>query len=134
MCSWMSRAQMERLLKLESLCSRHCTNRGRSLNSQPWTTCDKISFKRPCLQEKLILLGCHPNAAALHSLRSFHQIQVWLDATHLNPKHYGWTSSLQGLIPHHATKDPAPKSLLGSVSCTCRSADVSEPARSSKPS
>lgn len=80
-------------------------------------------FKKSVSAGKVNLARLPPtsDAAALHSLRSFYQIQVWLGATHLSPKHYGWTSSLQGLIPQHATRDPAPKSLLESVSCTCRS-------------
>jgi len=57
-------------------------------------------------------------AARHHSLRTYHQIQLWI-GNEKNPLHWGWKISKYGLLPITTNKDPAPQSVLNTVSCKC---------------
>ncbi|GBM36989.1 hypothetical protein AVEN_153933-1 [Araneus ventricosus] len=59
------------------------------------------------------------DAAQLHAMRSYHQVQTWL-GNEKDPLKWGWMHTPSGLFPKKAEKDPAPESLLQCISCTCK--------------
>ncbi|GBM67191.1 hypothetical protein AVEN_111790-1 [Araneus ventricosus] len=59
------------------------------------------------------------DAAQLHAMRSYHQVQTWL-ANEKDPLKWGWMHTPSGLFPKKSEKDPAPESLLQCISCTCK--------------
>ena len=58
--------------------------------------------------------------ASLHSLRVYHQVQVWRDLQDLDPEAWGWVVKRGKLLPVYTTKAPAPASLLKLFRCNCK--------------
>ena len=79
------------------------------------------NFVKSAMKNKSSLTRLPPtrDAARYHSLRTYHQVQMWL-GVEKNPVKWGWMRSSQGLTPITTTKDPAPQSLLKFISCTCK--------------
>ena len=63
-----------------------------------------------------------PTSAATryHSLRTYHQIQVWKGRNDLPAEHWGWTVKGSRLLAVHTDKPPAPERLLKVVRCKCK--------------
>ncbi len=63
-----------------------------------------------------------PTSSALkyHSLRVYHQIQVWTGNETLSPLNLGWTEINNKFMPIHTDMGVAPKSLLEVVRCKCK--------------
>ncbi|GBM87846.1 hypothetical protein AVEN_58709-1 [Araneus ventricosus] len=59
------------------------------------------------------------DAAQLHAMRSYHQVQTWLGNEKV-PLKWGWMHTPVGLIPKKAEKDPALESLRQCIFCTCK--------------
>ncbi|GBO01866.1 hypothetical protein AVEN_19157-1 [Araneus ventricosus] len=59
------------------------------------------------------------DAAQLHAMRSYHQVQTWL-GNEKDPLKWGWMHTPSGLFPKKSEKDPAPESLLQFISCTSK--------------
>src|SRR5277367_1626683 len=59
------------------------------------------------------------DAARLHSLRVYHQIQQWM-GRNLDPISWGWSEVGGVLTPVPAHLPPAPDSLLCLITCNCR--------------
>ncbi|GBM59171.1 hypothetical protein AVEN_74341-1, partial [Araneus ventricosus] len=59
------------------------------------------------------------DAAQLHTMRSYHQVQTWV-GNEKDPLKWGWMHTPSGLFPKKSEKDPAPESLLQCISCTCK--------------
>jgi hypothetical protein len=59
------------------------------------------------------------DAARYHSLRTYHQIQLWFNNSK-NALDWGWKSSKLGLTPIPTIKDPAPEILLKCISYKCK--------------
>lgn len=60
------------------------------------------------------------DAAILHALRVYLQVQIWLGNTSLNPLAWGWIEENGKLRPKRITQPPAPDHLLKIVRCQCR--------------
>ena len=57
-------------------------------------------------------------AARQHCFRVYMQVQMWL-GNQMNPLNWGWQASKFGLAPIPTTREPAPQSLLTTISCKC---------------
>lgn len=62
-----------------------------------------------------------PTSAAMqqHSLRVYHQIQMW-KGNKLDAQKWGWKIQDGRMVPVATDKEPAPQALLHRVRCTCR--------------
>lgn len=78
-------------------------------------------FLRSAANAKVHLARLPPTeeAAAQHSYRTYHQVQMWL-GVEKEPTNWGWTTNQQGLTPVTTTKEPAPLTLLKFLSCKCQ--------------
>ncbi|GBM17076.1 hypothetical protein AVEN_107517-1 [Araneus ventricosus] len=79
------------------------------------------SFVKAAAKTKFNLARLPPttDAAQLHAMRSYHQVQTWL-GNEKDPLKWGWMHTPSGLFPKKSEKDPAPESLLQCISCTCK--------------
>ncbi|GBM93250.1 hypothetical protein AVEN_118119-1 [Araneus ventricosus] len=79
------------------------------------------SFVKAAAKTKFNLARLPPttDAAQLHAMRSYHQVQTWLE-NEKDPLKWGWMHTPSGLFPKKSEKDPAPESLLQCISCTCK--------------
>ncbi|GBL91834.1 hypothetical protein AVEN_172758-1 [Araneus ventricosus] len=79
------------------------------------------SFVKAAAKTKFNLARLPPttDAAQLHAMRSYHQVQTWL-GNEKDPLKWGWMHTPSGLFPEKSEKDPAPESLLQCISCTCK--------------
>ncbi|GBM41879.1 hypothetical protein AVEN_262726-1, partial [Araneus ventricosus] len=79
------------------------------------------SFVKAAAKTKFKLARLPPttDAAQLHAMRSYHQVQAWL-GNEKDPLKWGWMHTPSGLFPKKSEKDPAPESLLQCISCTCK--------------
>ncbi|GBN88559.1 hypothetical protein AVEN_199207-1 [Araneus ventricosus] len=79
------------------------------------------SFVKAAAKTKFNLARLPPttDAAQLHVMRSYHQVQTWL-GNEKDPLKWGWMHTPSGLFPKKSEKDPAPESLLQCISCTCK--------------
>ncbi|GBL76266.1 hypothetical protein AVEN_234521-1 [Araneus ventricosus] len=79
------------------------------------------SFVKAAAKTKFNLARLPPTTAAaqLHAMRSYHQVQTWLENENDSLK-WGWMHTPSGLFPWKAEKDPVPESLLQCISCTCK--------------
>ncbi|XP_011859602.1 PREDICTED: uncharacterized protein LOC105557068, partial [Vollenhovia emeryi] len=70
---------------------------------------------------KFNLSSLPPTAAAAkqHTFHAYHQVQTWLDI-HKDPEEWGWRRTPVGLQPIMTTQDPAPPTILESISCKCK--------------
>ena len=60
-------------------------------------------------------------ATKYHSLRVFHQVQVWLgNEKNVPPEKWGWKISDGSMIPILTDKPPAPEELLKGIRCSCK--------------
>ncbi|GBN84308.1 hypothetical protein AVEN_261485-1 [Araneus ventricosus] len=59
------------------------------------------------------------DAAQLHAMRSYHQVQTWL-GNEKDPLKWDWMHTPSCLFPKKSEKDPAPESLLQCISYTCK--------------
>jgi hypothetical protein len=60
-------------------------------------------------------------AAKYHSLRVYHQPQVWLGhEQYVPPEQWGWKTSDGNMVPILTDKPPAPEELLQGISCSCK--------------
>ena len=60
------------------------------------------------------------SATRYHSLRVFHQIQVWKGRNDLPAENWGWAVKGNRLLAVHTDKPPAPERLLKVVRCKCK--------------
>ena len=60
------------------------------------------------------------SAAKYHSLRVYHQVQVWKGNTTLVPDTHGWKVLDANLLPCQCDTEVSPKSLLEVVRCNCK--------------
>ncbi len=58
------------------------------------------------------------DAAALHSKRTYHQVQVWR-GNNMAPEDWGWKACSVGLQPIRMTQPAAPEGLLKIIRCNC---------------
>ncbi len=58
------------------------------------------------------------DAAALHSHRTYHQVQVWR-GNNMAPDGWGWRVSSAGRLPIRMTQPAAPERLLKIIRCNC---------------
>ncbi|GBO37445.1 hypothetical protein AVEN_161635-1, partial [Araneus ventricosus] len=67
------------------------------------------SFVKAAAKTKFNLARLPPttDAAQLHAMRSYHQVQTWL-GNEKDPLKWGWMHTPSGLFPKKAEKDPAP--------------------------
>ncbi|GBL87163.1 hypothetical protein AVEN_270458-1 [Araneus ventricosus] len=79
------------------------------------------SFVKAAAKTKFNLVRLPPttDAAQLHALRSYHQVQTWL-GNEKDPLKWDWMHTPSGLFPKKSEKDRTPESLLQCISCTCR--------------
>ncbi|GBM85588.1 hypothetical protein AVEN_174844-1, partial [Araneus ventricosus] len=79
------------------------------------------SFVKAAAKTKFNLARLPPttDAAQLHAMRSYHQVQTWL-GNEKDPLKWGWMHTPSRLFPKKSEKDPAPESLLQCISCTCK--------------
>ncbi|GBN80438.1 hypothetical protein AVEN_196685-1 [Araneus ventricosus] len=79
------------------------------------------SFVKAAAKTKFNLARLPPttDAAQLHAMRSYHQVQTWL-GNEKDPLKWGRMHTPSGLFPKKPEKDPAPESLLQCISCTCK--------------
>lgn len=79
------------------------------------------TFVKAAAKTKLNLSRLPPtsDAAEFHIMRTYQQVQSWL-GIYKDPKSWGWESTPQGLFPLKASKDPAPDSILHTISCACK--------------
>ncbi|GBM47025.1 hypothetical protein AVEN_91969-1, partial [Araneus ventricosus] len=79
------------------------------------------SFIKAAAKTKFKLARLPPttDAAQLHAMRSYHQVQLWL-GNEKDPLKWGWMHTPSGLFHKKSEKDPAPESLLQCISCTCK--------------
>lgn len=66
-------------------------------------------------------ISCLPpteGAVKQHSLRTFHQVQLWL-GNDLSPQMYGWKIENNNLAPVHSELAAAPEDILKMVFCRC---------------
>ncbi|GBM31000.1 hypothetical protein AVEN_69239-1 [Araneus ventricosus] len=79
------------------------------------------SFVKAAAKTKFNLARLPPttDAAQLHAMRSYHQVQTWL-GNEKDPLKWGWMHTPSGLFRKKSEKDPAPESLLQCISCTCK--------------
>jgi hypothetical protein len=74
-------------------------------------------------QAKLIKAPTLPptsDAAALHSLRCYLQVQVWIGNTTLEPSKFGFCVKNGRMLPITMQKPAAPDCLLDMIHCTCK--------------
>lgn len=78
-------------------------------------------FIKSIVKNKFTLASLPPtsDAARYHSLRTYHQVQLWYNKSK-NAADWGWKSSKFGLTPILMMKDPAPEVLLKCISCKCK--------------
>ena len=60
------------------------------------------------------------SAAKFHSLRVYHQVQVWKGVTNRDPQTLGWKAVEGKLVPMQCDMEVAPKTLLQIVRCNCK--------------
>ena len=60
------------------------------------------------------------DATRCHSLRTYHQSQVWKGRNDLPAENWGWTVKGNQLLAVHTDKPPAPERLLKAVRCKCK--------------
>jgi len=77
-------------------------------------------FAKSLMKKSFNLASLPPTQAAArqHSLRTYHQIQMWI-GNEKNPLDWGWKNTKYGLVPITTNKDAAPQSVLKKVSCKC---------------
>lgn len=78
-------------------------------------------FTRSLTKSKLNLATLPPtkSTAKEHSLRVYHQVQLWL-GNPLNPLQYGWMVVNNMLAPVTSTMKPAPENFLKMLFCRCK--------------
>ena len=60
------------------------------------------------------------DAAKFHSMRVYHQVQVWKGKDDLCPKLWGWKCVENTLVPIALEQAPAPEALLKILRCGCK--------------
>ncbi|XP_066601596.1 uncharacterized protein [Prorops nasuta] len=78
-------------------------------------------FIKSSKKTKFNLLSLPPTAAAAqqHTFRTYYQMQTWL-GLYLDPLKWGWQRTPNGLEPIMTTQDPAPPSIMQTISCKCK--------------
>lgn len=61
------------------------------------------------------------SAAQHHSLRVYHQVQIWKGRDDIDPEGWGWVMNRGRLVSLKTDKASAPKELLKVIRCTCKS-------------
>lgn len=87
------------------------------------TSLDSIRYDRftkTITKTNINLASLPPTQAAArqHSLRTYHQVQMWLGRDN-DPLKWGWKTTKDGLLPVTTSKEPAPPEVLKNVSCKC---------------
>lgn len=59
-------------------------------------------------------------AATYHSLRTYLQVQTWIEGKELNASDFGWFVANGRLMPIKTKKYPAPQRLLSIIHCKCK--------------
>ena len=80
--------------------------------------CSRISTSTSYVEPRS--LPPSTSAAAFHSYRVYHQIQVW-NGKQFDPQEWGWNVKQGKMVPIETDKDPAPKCLLEVIRCNCKS-------------
>ena len=90
-------------------------------------TLDKLRLTRFCEKVASSMQVVSPEslpptsaAASFHSLRVYHQVQVWKGREDLDPELWGWIVKGSRLLPVYTSKPPAPASLLKLFRCNCK--------------
>ena len=90
-------------------------------------TLDKLRLTRFCEKVASSMKVVSPEslpptsaAASFHSLRVYHQVQVWKGREDLDPELWGWIVKGSRLLPVYTSKPPAPASLLKLFRCNCK--------------
>ena len=78
-------------------------------------------FVNSTRKKKFSLASLPPtsSAAAQHSMRSYLQIQIWLN-NYLSPIEWGWKNSSSGLLPISTNLAPAPSNVMDMIFCNCK--------------
>nr|XP_018912069.1 PREDICTED: uncharacterized protein LOC109040547 [Bemisia tabaci] len=78
-------------------------------------------FIKTAFRSKQNLAALPPTEQALkqHSLRTYHQVQMWR-GVNLNACDWGWKLSKHGLLPITTLQPPAPEEILKMISCKCK--------------
>lgn len=103
------------LLFLESL-YRFCGKTQTSLNKLRYKYYINSALKTTA---NMASLPPTEDAARLHSLRVYHQVQQWLGHEKL-PEEWGWKRNKSGLTPITTLQPPAPEIVLKQISCKCK--------------
>ena len=90
------------------------------------TTLDKLHLIKFCEKPASSIKVVSPDslpptsaAASFHSLRVYHQVQVWRRQDDLDPELWGWAVKSETLVPVFTSKALAPASLLKLFRCNC---------------
>lgn len=90
-------------------------------------TIDELRYKRFCEKATSSTTSVQPHvlpptSAALrnHSLRVYHQVQMWCGVDNLHPEDWGWKIIIGRMLPLTSSKDPAPQELLKVIRCSCK--------------
>lgn len=92
-----------------------CDGKDDSLNALRYKCFIRSTAK---LKSNLSTLPPTTDAAKQHSLRTYHQVQMWL-GQYLDADEWGWEKQARGWMPCMTTRDPAPAELLKLISCQC---------------
>ena len=65
------------------------------------------------------VLGQTSDAASFHSLRVYHQVQVWMGRMDIDPLDWGWMKKADFILPITMSKQAAPDELLKVIRCSC---------------
>lgn len=78
-------------------------------------------FAKSVNKNKFNLATLPPTSAATeeHIFRTYLQVQIWLEKN-IDATLWGWKQTSRGLEPITTTAEPAPESLLKTISCKCK--------------
>ena len=90
-------------------------------------TLDKLRVTRFCEKVATSMKMVSPESlpptsasASFHSMRVYHQVQVWKGRDDLDPEEWGWVVKRGKLFPVYSSQPPAPPSLLKLFRCNCK--------------
>lgn len=80
-----------------------------------------VKFAKSTTKNKANLASIPPSKASAfqHTLRVYHQTQMWLN-NHLDPTKFGWKIQNNCLRPVTTTKQPAPEQVMKILFCSCK--------------
>ena len=78
----------------------------------------KLGTSKKVLSPKM--LGPTSDAASLHVMRVYYQIQTWKGRTDLQLSEWGWIVKNNFVLPVPMTKAPGPSNILKVIRCSCQ--------------